>query len=245
MTFDPGQYKTTTDKVSSGADLIEAKISQLMSAASRTVDHWYIPEFLKDAIKSLVSEIITGAEKVWHETLELLKGVAVPVYLFEYAWRWEDNLGTATDVSASTTVGNVGITSEWTGAAATAYASAITPQSSAAAEIATISGSVATSLAACALAGSAFYVALGAIAFQVVMTLVGAIAALGTDVFCLVGLELVLGDIKLTPAMIWAAVAAVSALVSAEGSQMVSLHGLAETDTYFPAGRWPQATIPV
>jgi uncharacterized protein YukE len=128
---------------------------------------WYIPPPVKDAVKWLVEKIIHIAESVIHTIEQLLEGVAMPFYLFDYSWNWEDIKGTATGVASEITPEHVTVKG-WEGQAAAAYSSAIQPQSQAAAQLGAIASSTATSLLACAAAGLAFYVALGIIVFQLI-----------------------------------------------------------------------------
>jgi hypothetical protein len=243
MSFSIAQYSAATDKVSRGNKTLADKTDELVSSANNFMGVWYIPGFIKDAVKWLVEKIVAAAKWVWHEVVELFKGVAAPIYMFKYAWDWEDIKGRASTVAGELTVANVGVSSQWSGSAASAYAGSIAPQNAAATEVGNIANGTALSLTGCAAAGLAFYIALGVIVFQCVAGLVTAIAVLGTGLFAPGGLAIVLQEITITPAMIWAAVGALSALLAAEASQMVTLHGSAVDNSSFPGGHWPHPPV--
>ena len=239
--FSPGQYQAVVDKINSGLNTVsQEKLPDLTSATNSMLGTWYIPAPVKDAVKWLVDEIIHIAESVIHTIGQLLEGAVMPFYLFDYSWNWEDIKGTATGVASEITPQAVAV-KDWQGQAATAYSSAIQPQSQAAAQLGTIASSTVTSLLACAVAGLAFYVALGIIVYQLIASLIAAIAAVGSIIFSWAGLAMVVADAGVSTGMITAAVASLVALLGTEASQMVSLHGQAVDDTAFPGGRWPIA----
>lgn len=239
MSFSIVQYSAVTDKVSRGNKTLAEKTDELVSSTNNLLGEWYIPGFIKDAIKWLVEKIVDAAEWIWHEVVDLFKGVAAPIYMFKDAWDWEDIRGTASTVAGELTAANVGVSSQWSGSAASAYAGAITPQNAAATEVGNIANGTAVSLTACAAAGLAFYIALGVIVFQCVSVLIGSIAAIGTGVFSAPGLAMLAGDITITPAMIWGAVTALAVLLGTQATQMASLHGSAVDNSSFPGGHWP------
>lgn len=239
--FSPTQHQAVLDKINSGMRTISnEKIPELTSATDSLLGTWYVPGPVKDAVKWLVDEIINTAKSVLHTVEELLEGAAMPVIFFEYAWKWEDIKGAASDAASGITPQRVAV-QDWTGSAATAYTNAVQPQSTAAGQIGTIAGNTATSLLACAAAGLAFYVSVGIIVFQLVAALVSAIALVGSIVFSWAGLTMVAADSGVSAGLIIAAVSTLSALLGVEASQMVSLHGQAEDSTAFPGGRWPLA----
>lgn len=240
--FSPAQYQAVVDKLSSGINTVsQQKLPELTSVTNDMLGKWYIPGFVKDAVKWLVEQIIHITETVLNKIVELLKGAAAPVYLFEYSWKWGDIKGAATSVAAELTPETV--TPEgWKGDAAKAYSDAVDPQSKAAAQIGTVSTATITSLTVCAAAGLAFYIALGIVIFQFITSLVAAIAAIGSLVFSWAGVGIVLGEVTVSSGAIIAAVTALVALLGAQASQMGVLHGQAEDSSAFPGGRWPVAT---
>jgi hypothetical protein len=111
--------------------------------------------------------------------------------------------------------------------------------SDAAARCGTISDKAAISLTVCAAGGLAFYVALGVIVVKLIVEFAGAIIAVGSGVFSAVGAFVVITDAGITSGMIWAAVGALTALLGAQATQMVVMHGEATDGNMFPGGRWP------
>jgi hypothetical protein len=239
--FSPAQYQAVTDKINSGINTVtQEKLPEFVSVTNSLLGEWYIPGFVKDTVKWLVEELIKIADAVISKIGELLKGAAIPVYMFDYAWNWEDIKGTATGVESELVPGVVGL-EDWKGQAASVYTSAIQPQSQAAAQIGAIADSTANSLWTCAAAGMAFYVALGVIVYQLIAALAAAIAAVGSIIFSWAGLAMVVSDAGISTGLIIAAVSTLSALLGVQASQMVSLHGKAVDETAFPGGRWPVA----
>lgn len=240
--FSPTQYQAVTDKISSGINTVsQEKLPALTSATSSLIGKWYIPAPVKDAVKWLVDEIVRIAEDVLHAVEKLLEGIAMPIYMFDYAWKWENIKGTATSVANMITPQEITV-KDWQGHAASSYTSAIQPQSQAATQIGTIASSTATSMWTCAAGGLAFYILLGIVIFQLIASLVAAIAAVGSIIFSWAGLAMVVADAGVTSGMITAAIAGLVTLLGLEASQMVSLHGEAVDSTNFPGGRWPTAT---
>jgi hypothetical protein len=243
MAFSIAQYQAVTDKLSSGNQTIAAKIPQVRSAANSVLGAWYVPGAVKEAVTWLVDEIVQIAEWLWNKIGELLQGVVAPIYMFEYAFGWQDIKGTATTVAGELTPQVVGADQDWQGAAATAYSKVIQPQNAAAAEIGTIANQTATALAICATGALAFYVALAVIVVEFIWQMVAAIIALGTVVFSWAGLALVVEACSVNAAMVWAVIATLTALLGTQASQMATLHGQAVDNSSFPGGHWPKAVL--
>jgi uncharacterized protein YukE len=242
MTVSAAQYQAAASKLSSGVNEVSAKLNGFVSTTNSMLSQWYIPGFVKDAVKWLAEKLVSLAEAVWGKIVELMKGIAAPGYMIDYAWNWESVKETATGVASELSPQIVDISQDWKGQAATAYASAIAPQSAAAAQIGTIADKTAVSLGICAAAGVAFYVALGIIIFQLIASLVAATIAVGSIIFSWAGLGIVVADAGITTGLIIAAVTTLSACLAAQASQMVALHGSAADQTSFPGGQWPKAT---
>jgi hypothetical protein len=242
MTYSLAQYQAVTEKVSSGADMFGGKIDDVTAACNAALGHWWIPPILKDAVRWLCQKIVGLAESFGQKIKDLLKGVAAPGYMFEYAYEWAGVRGTASTVAGELTLPVVGVTQDWTGTAATAYSTTVAPQSSAAGEVATISTQTATALTTCAAAASAFYVAIGVIIFQAIAAMTAAVIALGSLVFSLAGIAMAVAEISVSSGLVIASVSTLTALLVAQASQMATLHGAAVDNTAFPGGHWPRAT---
>jgi uncharacterized protein YukE len=241
VTYSLAQYKAVTDKVSSGAEMFNSKIGDVTRAYNAALGSWWMPGFVKDAVRWLGEKIVEMSESLGRKILELLKGVAAPYYMFEYAYQWAGVRGTASTVAGELTLPVVGISQDWKGAGATAYSATVAPQASAAGEVATISSQTVTALTACAAAAAAFYVALGVIIFQAITVLTGAVIALGSLVLSWAGIAMALGELSISAGMVVAAVSTLTALLVAQASQMATLHGAAVDNTAFPGGHWPRA----
>jgi hypothetical protein len=242
VAFSVAQYEAVISRLDAGTQTLGAKIPDVAAAANAVLADWFVPGPVKEAVKWLAEKIVEIAEWVWNKIVELLKGAAAPVYMFEYAWAWQDIRGTATGVASELTPAVVGISQDWQGAAADAYAKAVAPQTAAAAQIGSIAGQTATSLTLCATGALTFYVALGIIVAEFIAQLVAAVVAIGSIVFSWAGLAMVAEDCGVNAGMIWAAVGTLAALLGTQASQMAALHGQAVDHSAFPGGHWPQAT---
>lgn len=241
-TFSPAQFQAVIDKINSGMTTVsQEKLPELKSSANTVLGQWYIPDAVKDAVKWLVDEIAHIAEAILDKVEELLKGAVAPVYLFEYAWKWGGIKGAATGVAAEITPQHV-TPDHWQGNAADAYSNAIAPQSAAATQIGSACTSTITCLTTSALAGLAFYTALGVIIFQLIASLVTAIGLIASGAFSLAGLAMVVTDAGISSGLIIAAVTTLTALLGAQAAQMAMLHSAAQDSTAFPGGHWPAAT---
>lgn len=242
--FNPAQYEAVINKIKSAISSIEQKLPELAAKANQVLGSWYmdfVPASVKNALKWAVNELIHIGETVLHDAEQALKGVAMPIYLFEYAYKLQDIDGIATGINGSLSVANV-TPKGWSGKAATAYSAVISPQAYAANQIGTISNNASFSLEACAAAGLAFYLSVGVIVVLFLATLISSIAIIGTGVFSAPGLAMLVGDCSVTQGMFIAAAATLTGLLGTQLSQMVALHGQAVNGSYFPNGRWPVAT---
>jgi hypothetical protein len=236
------QYQAVADKVTSGAHTMQAKVPELTAATNDMLGKWYIPGFVKDAVKWIVEGIINIAEKVWNFILEVLKGIAAPVYIAQYAWGWEDVKGTASKVAGELTPGVVGCP-DWKGDTATKYTAAIGPQNTASAKVQGVADGTAIALMACFATALAFYIAIGVIIALFIAQLVAAIIAVGSIIFSWAGLAMVAEDCAVSGAMITAAVVTVLTALGAQVGSMITLHGQSVDNSAFPGGHWPKAVL--
>lgn len=242
MGFDEAQFNEIVRQINNGMDDLSTKIGEVPAAANAAMDHWYIPGFVKDAIKWCAEKICDLATWIWNKIKECLKGVAAPVYFFKYAFDWQDVRSTATGVQGQLKPEAMPAVNSWTGSAATAYKGIITPQGTAAGKIGTIADKTATALTVCAVAGLAFYVALAAILVKFIAAMVAAIAAFGSAVFSWAGAAIVVEEAGVNSGLIWAAIATLTAALGSQASQLVTLHGEARDNSVFPGGKWPNPT---
>jgi uncharacterized protein YukE len=239
MAFSEAQFQAAVDKINSGMSDLSGKIGQIRPTAESAVDHWYIPGFVADAVLWLADKAISLANAIWDKIVELLKGVAAPVYFFKYAFEWEDIRGLASGVSSELHPAALPAGKQWKGAAAEAYSKIIPLQASAATRIGTIADKTATGLGLCAAAGLAFYLALGIILVKFIVAMVGVIVALGSVAFSWAGVALAVEEAGVNTGLIIAAVTTLTAVLGVQAQQMVTLHGEAVDASTFPGGRWP------
>lgn len=242
MAFSEAQFQAAVDKINSGMSDLSSKIGQIRPTAESAVDHWYIPGFVADAVLWLADKAISLAKAIWDKIVELLKGVAAPVYFFKYAFDWEDIRGLANGVSGELNPAALPAGRYWKGVAAEAYSKIIPPQASAATRIGAISDKTAVALGICAAAGLAFYLAIGIILAKFIVAMVGVIAALGSVAFSWAGVALAVEEAGVNTGLIIAAVTTLTAVLGAQAQQMVALHGEAVDASTFPGGRWPDPT---
>lgn len=242
MGFSQAQFTEAVRTLNSGLDDLSGRINAVPPAANAAMDHWYIPDFIKDAIAWCAEKIRELANWIWNKIKEVMRGVAAPVLFFTYAFDWQDIRGIANGVTGRLKAEAMPSVNSWTGSAATAYKAVIRPQGDAAGRIATISDKTATALTVCAAAGLAFYVAIGVILVKFIAAMATAIAAFGSAVFSWAGAAIIVEEAGVNSGLIWAAIAALTAALGAQAQQMVTLHGEAVDTSTFPGGTWPDPT---
>ena len=247
MSFSEAEFNAVVQQINKGMTDLSAKISQVPPAANNAANRWYIPDYIKAAIKWLAEKIVDLAKWLWDKITDVLKGVAAPVYFFINAFDWQDVRGLATKVGSQfkpnvlTAVGNT-----WKGNAATAYGKVILPQGAAADRLGAICDKVSTALQLCAAAGLVFYVAIAAILVKFIAALITCIGLFGSAVFSWAGAALVVEEAGVNAALIWAAIGALSAALATQVQQLITVHGELDDPTGFPGnggGHWPNATV--
>jgi len=242
MTFSEAQFQAAVDKINNGMTDLSAKMGEILPAAQAGLNHWYIPDFVKDAVMALAREALDLAKWLWDKFVELLKGVGAPVMFFKYAYDWSDVRGIATGVAGVLKPEALTVDEHWKGTAADRYNAAIKPQSEAADKIGTISEKLTIALGILAAAGLTFYVALGVIIVQFIVAMVGVVAALGSVAFSWAGVALAVGEAGFSSAAIATAVGALVAILGVQAQQMSTLNGEAKDAGKFPGGHWPDPT---
>lgn len=242
MAFNAAQYEETSKKLTSGIETLSTKLNQVGPKAESTANHWYVPDFVADAIIWTANKLIEVGSWVLNKIKELLQGIAAPVYMAIHVWDWQSDVrGKASGVAGSTTPDQLQSLKHWTGDAATAYTTAVKAQPIAAAKIGTSADKVATGLALCATAGLAFYVALGVVLYQLIASMIAAIVAIGSLVFSWAGAGLVVAEVTVSTAAIITATTALLALLGAQAQQMSAIEGEARDNSTYPHGHWPVA----
>ncbi|MGW2472898.1 hypothetical protein [Streptomyces sp. NPDC001665] len=242
MAFNAAQYEAASEKLTSGIQTLSEKMNQVGPKAESTANHWYVPDFVADALIWTANKLISAGNWILGKIKELLQGIAAPVYLAKYAWDWQSDVrGKASGVAGSTTADQLQSLKHWTGEAATSYTTAVKAQPLAAAKIGTTADKVATALSLSATAALAFYVALGVVLYQFITTMVAAIVALGSLVFSWAGAAAVVGEITVSSAAIITAVTALMALLGTQAQQLATIEGEARDMSTYPHGHWPVA----
>ena len=242
MEFSEEQYRAAIEKIRYGLTELNAKIQQIPGAANAAVASPDMPESVRNAVIWLTRKMVDILTSVVNKIVELLKGAAAPIFMFRSAYGWQEVRGLASSVVGNLRPEALRVNRYWTGVANDAYNRAVKPQSDAAAKVGAIAERTSTSLNVCAAAGLAFYVALGVIVVKFIAAAVAVIAALGSIVLSWAGLALIVEEAAVNTGMIIAAVAALTALLGAQASQIAVLHGEAIDTSAFPGGRWPEST---
>jgi len=240
MTFSIAEFEAAIDKINRAMDDISAKMDEIPSVANNTIDHWYIPDFVADGIIWLAEKMLELAQQIWDKLVEVLKGVAAPVYFFNYAMDLNTVASTADLTEANLSDAQIAEEDQWSGKAATAYRSEVGPQRDAVGELGTIAEQMKSSLIWAAVAGLAFYVGLGVIVVKFVIAMVAAIAALGSVVFSWAGAALIAEEAGVNIAAIAGLVGALLLLLGDQVKEMGDLQNAASSDK-FPGGKWPVA----
>jgi hypothetical protein len=242
MAFNSSQYEAVTAKLTSGMQDLSGKLNQVGPKAESTANHWYVPDVVADALIWSANKLIELGSWVLNKIKELLEGVAAPGEMFFYAMDWQSNVrGPASFVAGEVAPEALVAPKHWSGDGATAYTTSVKGQPTAATQIETSSDKIAAGLNICAVAGLAFYVALGVILLKFITTTIAAIVALGSVVFSWAGAALIVEEAGVNTAMITAAVAALVAVLGAQGQQMAIIEGESVDDSAFPGGHWPDA----
>lgn len=171
----------------------------------------------------------------------MLEGVAAPVLMWSYANEWERVRGEATLVQGSVRPEVLVVDGHWKGGAADAYVRAVKLQGEAAGRIGAAAHVAAQQLEIAAGAGLAFYLAIGVILAKFIAAMVTAVTAFGSVAFSWAGLLLAVEEAAVTPALITAAVGALTTLLGLQTNALVNIQGEQLDASVFPNGKWPPA----
>ncbi|WP_035286688.1 hypothetical protein [Actinokineospora spheciospongiae] len=239
MAFSEAQFQAAVDKINTGMNDLSAKMGEILPAARAGVNHWYVPDFVADMVIWSAEKAVSLAKSIWDKIVEVLKGVAAPVYFFKYAFDWQDVRGLASDVAGSVKPEALTGTSAWHGSAADAYRKNIPPQGAAATRVGTVADKASVALGICAAAGLAFYIAIGVILVKFIVAMIAVVAAMGSVAFSWAGVALAVEEAGVNTGLIIAAISALTAVLGAQAQQLVALHGEARDNSVFPGGTWP------
>ncbi|MEV4319259.1 hypothetical protein [Actinocrispum sp. NPDC049592] len=239
MEFSEAQFNEVLGKINKGMTDLAAKIDEVPRAARAAMDHWYVPDFMGDAIEWCATKICELAKWLLNKIKEALVGVAAPICFFNRAIDWQDVRGLANGVTGQLKPEAMPAVTSWTGSGATAYKASIKPQGDAAAKIAAIADKVAQALFYCSGAGLLFYLAIALILAKFIAAMVVGIAAFSSAVFSWAGAALVVEEAGVNSAMIWSAIVALSGVLVVQAQQLTIVHGETVDNSAFPRGHWP------
>lgn len=243
MTFSTAQYEAVMQKLDSGIRELSAKLAEVGPTANSAASRWYVPQPVAEALIWSAGKLVEIGSWILDKIKELLKGSVAPILMFNYAWEWQGSVrGVASSVAGELQPEALRATRSWKGDAADAYAAATKSQPIAATQIETSADKIATALTICAVAGLAFYVALGVIVVKFIAATITAMVALGTAVFSWAGAALIVEEAAVNSGLIIAAVTTLSAALGAQAQQMATIEGEARDNSAFPGGHWPKAT---
>ena len=218
----------------------EANLDKMVPVAAAATNHWYIPDSVADDIKWLAQETVKWGKEFLNWLLDLLKGVAAPIYMFIDSWKWSDIKGAAVSVSEGLSAQHLVVDdSNWSGKARDAYVATASGHAAAAGRIGSISDKTMTVLLQAAAAGLAFYLALALVLVKLITASVAAIAAFGSAVFSWAGAAIILEEAGINTAIVVAALAALTTCLGAQANAMISLHAETVNPSTFPGGHWP------
>jgi hypothetical protein len=116
---------------------------------------------------------------------------------------------------------------------------AVKDQPTAATKVGTSADKVANALTFSAVAGLAFYVAIGVILVKFIISAVATIAAVGSIVFSWAGALLIVEEFTVNSSLIIAAVTTLVAALGTQAQQMTTVEGEARDNSAYPGGHWP------
>lgn len=120
------------------------------AAVSAALTAWYLPDFVKNAIRWCADQLTTLLAGLADTIVDLLQGAVAPVRFFVDAYTWQDVRGLASGVAGRLKPTALQVDDRWSGSARDACCEAIAPQSNAADRIAAIANRAAQSLTICA-----------------------------------------------------------------------------------------------
>ncbi|MCK2240678.1 MULTISPECIES: hypothetical protein [unclassified Crossiella] len=239
MGFSNAQFEEVKEKIISGASDLEVNVAALRAVIRTHPQIALMPDFVKDAVQWCSEQIYRLGYQFCAAVKDAAIGIAAPVLFFTYAFDWQDIRGLASNVVGQLKPEAMPAAGSWAGQAAATYKTSIKPQGEAANKIATIAEKTSIALGFSAAGGLGFYAGVGAILAKLIATVVAAIAALGTGVFSWVGLGLVLGEISISIGMLGGLVTGLTAFLGSQAQNLISLHGEAVDNSFFPGGKWP------
>ena len=136
--FSQAQYQAVTAKVIGGANEMGAKIQQFPPVANRVIMYAPLPDTVKEAIRYLTEKIISLLRQALDKIVEVLKGIAAPVFMYFDSGEWQDISVLMTGMTNGIRSAAEGIPAVWKGAASEAYVRSANAQAAATERVAAI-----------------------------------------------------------------------------------------------------------
>jgi len=237
----PDQIRELVDTIEraiqSGADLVNGIINRVVDFLD------WLPGFISNRVLPWLRRLADAVQGFFAKVLELLEGVAFPVFAFVKANSWNDEVrNPVTKVAGELSDGALHVGDYWQGPASIAYTNALTAQTKAYTEVGTIVDDLKIRLWAIAGLVVGFYVALAAIIIQWIGVMTASAAATATGVGAIAGVPVAAADTGISVAAVLALVAATTALAAAESESFTRLNDRIDSSAAFPAGSWPKPT---
>ncbi|WP_300641517.1 hypothetical protein [Nocardioides sp.] len=240
MSFSVAEFQAVVDKINTGMEDLSAKMVEMPAAANRAIDHWYVPGFVADGVIWLCEKMLDLARQILDKIAELVRGIAAPVYFWNFRGDLEDVVRQADGVVADLSDAELAGSEAWAGRGAEAYRRQVPAQRDATAELSSMAEKLRGGLLELAIAGLVFYAGIGLVLVKFIAAMVAAIAAFGSAVFSWAGAAIVLEEAGVNTAALAGLAAAVGAVVATQARQMNELESAASSDV-FPGGAWPSA----
>ncbi len=241
MAFSEAQYTAVVDALRGGLEELSGRLDAVAVAARAAAARPSVPDPLAAAIIDAAERIVDAVAVVRDAIVEALRGAVAPVFLFTDGLEWLEVRDAATRVQGVLRAEQLPVADHWKGYAADRYATAIRAQSEAAGRVGAIADRASSALVTCAVAGLAFYTALGVVVARLIVAVVAAISAFGSAVFSWAGVLIVLEEAGAGGATVAGLVVALVALLGAQLAPLGALTGELGDGGVFHEGRWPSA----
>jgi hypothetical protein len=240
--FSQAQYQAVTAKVIGGANEMGARIQQFPPVANRVIMYAPLPDTIKEAIRYLTEKIISLLRRALDKIVEVLKGIAAPVFMYYDSSQWRDISVAVAGMTNGIRSSAEGIPNAWQGAASEAYIRAANAQAAATDRVSGIARKLAELLQSLAVAGLLFYASIALIIAKFIVVETGALAAIASVVGAAVGLPVAVTDVGLTTFLIAVAVRTLYGFITESMAAMTAMKAEAADPTGFPFGHWPKAS---
>ncbi|MFE6742865.1 hypothetical protein [Streptomyces tubercidicus] len=245
-TFSLSQYQAMADELKSGVAKLSQKKEELVPAAQKAGDAWYIPQKIADALMWIAEKIRDLAKWMLDKINDALKAAWAPVKLYQISSEWVDKIQIpASAVQGQTDWKALQAPRRWKGDAATLYLDSVRGQSSAAGRIGSIADQVSLSCTLCAATGLVFYVAMGALLAKTIGGTVAAIGLLMTGAGAVAAAGIFVEEAAFNATVLGTALLAALGALGTQIEELNRIKGQAKDARDFPGppvGKWPVGT---